>query len=66
MYYQLGVELRQARLTRIVEDKYSIDHDANEAGFQPFSIVKMSRWSLLYRIMGDESFHLRYEPNAKV
>ena len=26
--YQLGVELRKARLAGIIEDKYGIDHDA--------------------------------------
>ena len=64
--YQLGIELRKARLTGIVKDKYSIDHDAEGAAFQPFSRVKMSRWSLLHRIMSDKGFHLRYEPNVEL
>lgn len=64
--YQLGIELRQARLTGVVEDKYSIDHDANEAGFQPFSKAKMSRQSLLYRVMNRKAFHLGYEYNVEV
>ena len=64
--YQLGIELGKARLTGVVEDKYSIDHDAEGAGSQPFLRFKILRWSLLYRIMSGKAFHLRYEANVEV
>lgn len=54
--YQLGIELRKTRLTGVVEDKYGIDHDAEKAGFQPFSSVMLSRRSLEYGSMSSEDF----------
>lgn len=53
--YQLGIELRKARLAGIVEDKDGIDHDAEEAGFQPFLSVILPRRILEYRSMSSES-----------
>ena len=64
--YQLRVEFRKAWLTGVVEDKYGIDHDAEEADFQPFSRIKMSRRSLEYRSMSSGSFQVHCAANAEV
>lgn len=64
--YQLGVELCKARLAGVVEDKYGIDHDAGEAGVQPFSRVVMSRCSFEYRSMSNDRFQVSCDANAEV
>ena len=59
--YQLGIELRKTRLTRVVEDKYGIDHDAEKAGFQPFSSIMLSRRMLEYGSMSSEDSQVHYD-----
>lgn len=56
--YQLSIEFREARLTGVVEDKYGIDHDAWEAGFQPFSRIIKPRYTPEDGSMSSEPFQV--------
>ena len=64
--YQLGIELRKARLAGIIEDKYGVDHDPGQVGLQPFSKFVISRRSLEHRSMSSESFQLLCDVNAEM